>query len=133
MEKGVTIRLVGPRQRAHAASLVARAPDGWVVNVREPTRSLEQSAKLWAMLGDVAKAKPMGRKHTPDEWKAIFMAACGWESAFLPGLDGGFFPVGFRSSQLSVRKMADLITFIQAWGDENHIPWSEPIHDARTA
>jgi hypothetical protein len=78
------------------------------------------------MLGDVAKAEPMGRKHTPDEWKAIFMQAAGWEVAFLPGLSGGWFPTGFKSSQMTVRQMADLITFIQSWGDEQGIVWSEP-------
>lgn len=127
------IRILGPRQRAYAHAQVDAAPDGWIVTVREPTRTLDQNARLWAMLGDVARAEPMGRKHTPDEWKAIFMQAAGWESAFLPGLSGGFFPIGFRSSQLTVRQMADLITFIQAWGDEQGIVWSEPHPDERAA
>jgi hypothetical protein len=127
------IRLTGQRQRAYACEQVAKAPEGWVVTLREPTRTLDQNARLWAMLGDVARAEPMGRKHTPDEWKAIFMQAAGWESQFLPGLSGGFFPIGFRSSQLGVRQMAELITFIMAWGDEQGIAWSEPHPDERAA
>jgi hypothetical protein len=128
-----TIRLYGPVQRAYAKTQVDAAPDGWIATLREPTRSLDQNARLWAMLNDVARVEPMGRKHTPDEWKAIFMQAAGWESAFLPGLSGGFFPIGFRSSQLTVRQMADLITYIMAWGDEQGIPWSEPHPDERAA
>jgi len=121
------VRLVGTEQRRYACEKVSAAPDGWIVTVREPTRNLDQNAKLWAMLHDVAKAEPMGRKHLPEEWKCIFMQAAGWDQAFLPGLDGGFFPTGFRSSQMSVRQMANLINWIQAWGDEHGIHWSEPM------
>ena len=121
------VRLVGPTQRAYAKSMIDAAADGWIVTIKEPTRSLDQNARLWAMLGDIAKAEPMGRKHTPDEWKAIFCQACGWEMAFLPGLSGGFFPIGFRTSRMTVRQMADLITWIMAWGDEQGIRWSEPM------
>jgi hypothetical protein len=121
------IRLTGPRQRDYAKSVIDGAPDGYCVIVKEPTRSIEQNAKLWAMLEDVSRAEPMGRKHSPDDWKAIFMHACGWEVQFLPGLDHvGFFPVGYRSSRLTVKQMATLITFIQAWGDEQGVQFSEP-------
>jgi len=121
------VRLVGLQQRVYACHKVTHAPEGWIVTIREPTRNLDQNAKLWAMLHDVAKAEPMGRKHTPEEWKCIFMHAAGWDQAFLPGLAGGFFPAGFRSSQMSVREMANLINWIQAWGDEQGIRWSEPL------
>jgi hypothetical protein len=121
-----SIRLTGQRQRAYACEQVAAAPDGWVVLIKEPNRSLDQNAKMHAMLADVARAEPMGRKHTPEEWKCIFMQACGWETAFLPGLSGGFFPIGFRSSALTVRQMADLITFIEAWGTEQGVRWTGP-------
>jgi hypothetical protein len=127
------IRLLGPAQRAHACTQVMSAPDGYVVRVSEPTRSLDQNARLWATLEEVARAEPLGRKHTPDEWKAIFMQATGWESAFLPGLSGGFFPIGFRSSRLTVRQMADLITYIHAFCAEQRIPLSEPNPDERAA
>jgi hypothetical protein len=76
------------------------------------------------MLSDVAMSKPQGRMHTPEEWKCIFMAACGWEVAFLPGLDGRFLPYGYRSSKLTKKQMTDLQDFIQAWGDENGVRWS---------
>jgi hypothetical protein len=54
------------------------------------------------------------------------MAACGWEVLFLEGLDGRPFPQGFRSSQLTKSQMTTLQDFIQAWGDENGVRWSEP-------
>ena len=123
---GQTIRLVGDMQRAIAKRLIDAAPLGAVVNVREASRSLDQNAKFYAMLSDVSRAKPDGRCMTPDRWKAVFMQACSHEVAFETGLDGKPFPVGFRSSRLTVAQMADLITFIQQWGDENGVRWSEP-------
>ena len=66
-------------------------------------------------------------QNTPDEWKPRIMHACGFECQFLPGiLDGHPFPVGFRSSQLTKKQMSALIDWMQAWGDEQGIRWSDP-------
>ena len=121
-----TIKLIGTAQRYHAAKVMEQAPDGYIVTIKEPTRSLDQNARLWAMLTDVSKAIPDGRRHTPDDWKAIFMNAAGWEVQFVDGLDGRPFPSGFKSSRMSVKQMADLITFVMAYGDERGVEWSEP-------
>lgn len=110
--------------RKRAATAAMNAPDGYILSVEEPKRTLDQNSRLWAMLSDVAMSKPQGRMHTPEEWKCIFMAACGWEVAFLPGLDGRFLPYGYRSSKLTKKQMTDLQDFIQAWGDENGVRWS---------
>ena len=119
------VALSTPAGRARAAGLVQRAPDTWMVEIRERSRSDEQNKKLWAMLNDVALAKPDGRHHTPDTWKALFMSALGYEQLFEMGLDGRPFPMGFRSSKLTVAQMADLITFIDAWGTQNGVRWSK--------
>jgi hypothetical protein len=119
------VRLVGHKQRAYACHKIGLAPDGWYVTLKAPTRTLDQNALLWARIEEIAKAEPMGRKHTKDEWKAIFMQAAGWEMAFLPGLSGGWFPTGFRSSKMTVRQMADLLTFIEAWAAEQGIVFAE--------
>lgn len=121
-----TIKLSTPQARQGAHQLIEQAPDGYVVRIGEETRSSIQSDKMWAMLGDIAKAQPMGRKHTPDDWKAIFMNACGWECQFIEGLDGRPFPQGFRSSRMTVKQMSALIEFMYAWGAEHGIRWSEP-------
>jgi hypothetical protein len=117
--------LNGDYARHRAMKAVANAPAGYVASVEEPRRTTDQNSRLWAMLSDVAMSKPLGRMHTPEEWKCIFMAACGWEVAFLPGLDGRFLPYGYRSSRLTKKQMTDLQDFIQAWGDENGVSWSD--------
>lgn len=121
---GQTIILGSDFARAQAHRLIDAAPQGAVVNVKEATRSLDQNAKMHAMLSDVSRSKPLGRRHTPDDWKAIFMSACGWEVQFIEGLDGRPFPQGFRSSHLTKAQMGDLITYIQAFGDEHGVIWT---------
>lgn len=127
------VKLVGPKQRSYAKSLIDGSDTGWVMTLKDPSRSLDQNAKLWAMLGDLSKQEIGGIKATPDEWKCLAMHACGYECQFLPGLlDGRPFPIGFRSSGLTVRQMAALITWLTAYGDERGVVWSEPNPEWRT-
>ena len=128
-----TVRLLGARQRDLARDLIARAPDGAVVQISPPKRTLDQNALLWALLSDISRAKPDGRGHTPEVWKALVMHACGHETRFEMGLNGEPFPVGFRSSRLSKSQMSDLIEFIYAYGGRCGVPWSEPHPDERGA
>ncbi len=115
-----------PHARQRAKELIDEAPDGFVAEVREPRRTLPQSDKMWAMLTDLSRAEPEGRKLIPEDWKVLMMHACGWECQFLEGLDGRPFPKGFSSSQLSKSQMASLITFIQEYGDRHGVRWSDP-------
>ena len=120
-----TVILRGDSQRMLAKALIDKAPADAVVTVKEATRNLDQNARLWAMLSDISRAKPEGRTMTAELWKAVFMQACGHEVQFLNGLDGLPFPAGFRSSRLTVRQMADLISFVAAYGDQHGVKWSE--------
>jgi hypothetical protein len=67
----------------------------------------------------------MGRCHTAEVWKELFCHACGHAVQFEIGLNGQPFPTGFRTSKMSKAQMGDLITFIQAWGDEHGVRWSD--------
>lgn len=121
-----TFILVTDRVRDNALSAVRDAPAGWRVKVEPPLRSTDQNSKMWAMLNDVARAKPEGRNWPPETWKAAFMHFLGHQVMFAEGLDGtGPFPLGFRSSQLSVRQMVDLIDCIYSYGDEHGVEWRE--------
>lgn len=122
-----TIKLIGGEQRTRAQAAIARAPDGYVVTIAEPSRTLDQNALLWPLLADIARAEPMGRKHTPDDWKAILMSACGWECQFQEGLDGRPFPLGFRSSKMTKAQFSDLLEYVLAFGAEHNIRWSQQI------
>ena len=120
------IILVGDSQRAFAKREIDAAPKMAVVTIRDATRTDEQSAKMWAMLGEISKAKPEGREHTPEVWKSIFMNALGHKIRFEAGLDGEVFPLGFRSSHLTIRQMSDLIEFILWYGASHGVHFREP-------
>lgn len=126
-----TVILRGPAQRALACDLIRRAPDNAVVRISGPKRTLDQNARLWAMISDVSRAMPEGRVHTPETWKCLFMAACGHAVRFEMGLDNRPFPIGFSSSRLTKREMADLITTVAEYGDRHGVQWSEPHPDER--
>jgi hypothetical protein len=116
--------LDGDFSRARAKMLIDKAPHGYIVELREPKRTLEQNDLMWSLLTDISVACPMGRRHTPDDWKAIAMNACGWECQFVAGLDGRPFPKGFRSSHLSKSQMSELIEFLFAFGAEHGVKWT---------
>lgn len=113
--------------RAKACDWVRRLPDGTRLEFKEPQRSLEQSARMWAMLTDIStQAKHGDRKYSPDQWKCLFLHAVGRETQFIPALDGsGFIPYGQSSSDLSKKEMTDLIEFMFAWGAEHGIRFQE--------
>src|SRR5690606_41974297 len=64
-----TIILHGPTQRNFAKGLIDKAPAGAVLTIREANRSVDQNSKLWAMLSDVSRSMPDGRRHTAEVWK----------------------------------------------------------------
>lgn len=111
-----TVIIHSPGNRQDAARIIAAAPLGSMVKVYPPKRTIPQNDRLWAMLSEVSRAKPEGRTHTPEVWKALFMAACGWSVQFEQGLEGGPpFPVGFRSSRLTKEQCGELMDFIAAY------------------
>jgi hypothetical protein len=122
-----TVILHGKSQREFAKRMIDVAPVDAVLTIREATRNMDQNAKMWALLSDVSRSKPEGRRWTPETWKAAFMHALGHQVQFCEGLDGsGPFPLGFRSSRLTVRQMADLITCIIEYGDRHGVKWTDP-------
>lgn len=124
---GQTVIIRGDTQRALAKRLIDAAPLDAVVNVREATRTLEQNAKMQAMLSDIARAKPDGRVYDTETWKCIIMDDCGFKPKWVPSLNGdGVVNTGYRSSRLGKSQMSDMIEAMYAFGAERGIVWSEP-------
>lgn len=128
------IRLT-PHTRARAIDMVRSAPDGhFFLPPTEPTRTLEQSAKLHAMLGDVSRQLlwPVNGKEerlSIDDWKGIVLASLIQEKRMAAGIRGGFVILGKRSSSLTIREMSEAIEFLYAFGDERGVVWSEPVQE----
>lgn len=104
-------------EKKRAKTVIEQAPEGSVFSLIASGRTLSQNAKMWAMLTDIALAKPEGRAMSPEAWKAAFMSALGYEIIWQPGIDNSPpFPAGFRSSRLSKEQMSELIEFILSYG-----------------
>ena len=107
--------------RQRAAQAVQAAPDGFVVTINEPTRTLSENALLHALLGEVAASREWaGKKRDAEVWKRLLVAAwCrtrGEPVELLPAIDGhGVDILPARTSKLSKAECADLISYIQAW------------------
>lgn len=90
----------------------------WMLEVKEPTRSLAQNSALWEILGQIVKQRPAhhGRQMSQEAYKAVFMDALGHEVDYMPSLDGKrMFPLGLRSSRLTKDQFSDLLQIILAW------------------
>jgi len=130
-------RLVHPTARQLASKACINAPDGYVVEIKPRTRSLDQNAKMWAMLDDVSRqVEWYGQRLTSDEWKDVLTAALKKQKA-VPGIDGGFVVIGARTRNMTIREMSDLVELMYAFGAERDVRWSDPaprgIEDIRGA
>jgi hypothetical protein len=91
------------------------------LTVAPRTRSLEQNARLWAMLTDISRQVDWyGRKLTPEEWKHVFTAALSKQDV-VPGIDGGFVVLGKSTSRMTKGEMSELQTLMEAFGTEKGV------------
>lgn len=119
-------RLIDRHVRQRAVAAVTGAPEGWWVLIKPPTRSLDQNARMWAMLTDVSEQVEWYGKHlTPTVWKVIFSAALKKQEV-VPGLDGNFVAIGESTSQMSVQEMNDLMTLMEMFGAQRDVHFREP-------
>lgn len=114
--------------RRRAMQAVADAPDGFSVTVAEPTRSLEQNARLWALLHEISEqVNWYGKKLTPEDWKHVFTASLR-KLEVVPNLDGtGFVALGMSTSRMSKSELGDLMTLIEAFGAERGVQFREAV------
>lgn len=102
-----------------------------VVSECKPTRTLDQNAKLWAMLGDIADQVQWqidGKLEylKSEEWKDILTAGLRKHQRVAAGIDGGFVILGEHTSSMTVGQMSELIELMYAFGAEHGVEWSEP-------
>lgn len=129
MPKAQTIFLAGDSQRDYAKRAIDIAPRGWVVKIAAETRRDAQNRRLWPMLADLRKQIPEMQLYSLDDIKLRFLNALGVEMRFIPALEGqGSFPVGMKSSTLTVEQFSGLIELVIMYGAKHNVRWSEPPH-----
>ena len=108
--------------RQNAIRAVQEAPDGWMVQISEPTRSGEQNSRLWASLTEISKQVDWyGKKLTPEDWKHIFTSSLK-KLEVVPNLEGnGFVALGLSTSKMTKKELSDLLELIYAFGSERGV------------
>ena len=105
------------------------ASEDMICEIKKKTRSLEQNAKMWAMLAEVSdQVNWYGNKLTSDEWKDVFSASLKSQKV-VPGIDGGFVVCGQRTSKMTKSEMAELIELMMAFGVEREVKFSDIAYD----
>lgn len=113
-----TFILAHPEARRRALEWVMVAPDGYVVEVREQRRNLEQNAYLWVILQHFAEqlqwpVNGVMCKLSADDWKDLLSAAYKRESQRVAcGIDGGMVMLGMRTSKMGRRAFAEFLEFV---------------------
>ena len=121
--------LTGPLQRRTAHAYIDSAPDGDVMTLAEPKRSLIQNDRMWAMLTEVSKQVVWyGKKLTPEAWKCVFSASLKKQDV-VPGLHGDFVVIGQSTSRMSKREMSEMIDLMDAFGAEQGVRFEETAHE----
>lgn len=101
---------------------------------REEDRSAEQNKKLHAMLADIARqVEHAGMKWDVTIWKRLCTAAWlrerGASIQMIPAIDGQGVDVLYEpTSKLSMKKCAELILWVEAFGAEHDVKWTQKDH-----
>lgn len=121
-----TVILSDRSEREKATHWIRRAPPGTSVTFKRNKRSVDQNAKMWAMLTEVAEqVEWYGRKLAPDDWKDMFTASLR-KARVVPGIDPGSFVVlGLHTSDMTKDEMSNLIELISAFGAEHGVVFSD--------
>jgi len=112
--------------RQNAVAAIKNAPTGYVVEIKKPSRSLEQNKRLWAMLGDVeSQVCWHGKWLKKADWKHILTASLTKQEPVM-GIDQGTMVLlGQSTSAMSKILFIQLIELIYAFGVEHSVEWSK--------
>lgn len=84
--------------------------------IKKEKRSLDQNAKLWATLTDIANQVDWyGQKLSADDWKTMLTATLRKQRT-VPGVDGGFVVLGLSTSKMTKEEMSELLELAMAFG-----------------
>lgn len=112
--------LVSDQVRTYCQQYVAQAPDGYCVEVHEPTRTKDQNAAQWPILDAFAQQVkwPVNGElidMTSEEWKDVLTAAFTQETMRVAkGLRGGVVMLGKRTSKFGKKKFSEWMEFLHA-------------------
>ena len=80
MSENKRVKFALTADRSRVLQMIALAPDGFIVEIHPPSRTLEQNALYWSTVHEVAENVTLdGKRFTPQVWHIYF------KQRFLPG------------------------------------------------
>ena len=115
--------------RENAVKAVQSAPNGYVVQVSEPNRTLEQNAAQWPYLEGFSKQKQLcingGMQFvTPDDWKDV-LTGCWDGETRMAAFDGKVIMLPQRTSTMVKRVFCDWMEYLVAIAAQSGV---EPVY-----
>jgi NinB protein len=113
-------RLVHDQARRRAVAAVAEAPDGHVVTIGPPGRTLDQNSAQWPLLESFSRQLlwPVNGAMvamSAEEWKDVLSAAFRGENVRLAmGLNGGVVMLGMRTSKMGKKQFSEWLEFLHS-------------------
>jgi hypothetical protein len=116
--------ILSPHNRDVAKQMVDSAPDGYVLEVRPPKRSLDSNRYYWAVLGDISEQMVVGKAYEPSIWheylRALFLPE---QMIELP--DGSIKMLEPSTSELNQATFSEYVEKVVKWALEHDVKFSE--------
>jgi hypothetical protein len=106
------------KDRSKVIQMVTQAPDGYVVEIKEPNRTHEQNALYWAAIHEIAESIFLdGKKFTPQVWHIYF------KQRFLPSKvielpNGKIMELDPTTTALTKPEFSDFVTQVLEFQDK---------------
>ena len=115
--------------RKLACQAVAEAPEGYVVTIGEPNRTLEQNAAQWPYLEGFAQQKQLCingvmQNVTADDWKDT-LTGCYHGEMRMAAFDGKVIMLPQRTSRMGKKVFSDWMEFLVAMAAQSGV---EPVY-----
>jgi hypothetical protein len=116
--------ILSPHNRNLAREMVDNAPDGHILEVRPPKRSLDSNRYYWAVLGDISEQVVPGKAYEPSIWheylRALFLPE---RMVELP--DGSIKMLEPSTSELNQATFSEYVEKVVKWALEHDVKFSE--------
>ena len=116
--------ILSPHNRNLAREMVDNAPDGHILEVRPPKRSLDSNRYYWAVLGDISEQVVPGRSYEPSVYHEYF------RTLFLPERmvelpDGSLKMLEPSTSELNQSSFSEYVEKVVMWALQNDVRFSD--------
>jgi len=116
--------ILSPHNRNVAREMVDNAPDGHILEVRPPKRSLDSNRYYWAVLGDISEQVVPGRSYEPSVYHEYF------RTLFLPERmvelpDGIIKMLEPSTSELNQATFSEYTEKVVKWALEHDVRFSD--------